>query len=74
MDSHYGHVLSSYRYYIPPQINDPEVQLELSVEQPLRTVVERLKAISPHGECLMLLGVLHFHLTFEDPNPSLTFK
>jgi len=39
-----------YRFHLPPKINVPDVQLELSATQPLRTVVERLKGISPHGE------------------------
>jgi len=34
--------------HLPPQINMPDVQLELSGDRPLRTIVERLKSISPH--------------------------
>lgn len=39
------------RFHLPPKINVPDVQLELSATQPLRTVVDRLKTISPTGEC-----------------------
>jgi HUS1 checkpoint protein len=36
------------QFHLPPKINVPDVQLELSATQPLRIVVERLKSISPH--------------------------
>lgn len=36
------------QYHLPPQINLPDVQLELPNDRPLRTVVERLRSISNH--------------------------
>jgi len=37
------------QYHVPPRINMPDVQLELPNDRPLRTVVERLRSMSPHG-------------------------
>lgn len=36
------------QYHLPPQINLPDVQLELPNDRPLRTVVERLRSLSQH--------------------------
>lgn len=36
------------QYHLPPRIAMPDVQLELPPERPLKTVVERLRSISPH--------------------------
>lgn len=38
--------VAEMEYHLPPQINMPHVQLELSSERPLRTIVERLKGIA----------------------------
>uniref|UniRef100_A0A7S4HHD0 Checkpoint protein n=1 Tax=Odontella aurita TaxID=265563 RepID=A0A7S4HHD0_9STRA len=38
------------QYHLPPRIAMPDVQLELPPERPLKTVVERLRSISPHSE------------------------
>ena len=36
------------QYHLPPRISVPDVQLELPPDRPLKTVVERLRTISPH--------------------------
>mmetsp|Transcript_12770 Transcript_12770/g.26403 ORF Transcript_12770/g.26403 Transcript_12770/m.26403 type:complete len:423 (+) Transcript_12770:243-1511(+) len=36
------------QYHLPPRISMPDVQLELPFDRPLKTVVERLKTMSPH--------------------------
>lgn len=36
------------QYHLPPRVSQPDVQLELPTERSVRTVVERLKSISPH--------------------------
>mmetsp|Transcript_88165 Transcript_88165/g.172478 ORF Transcript_88165/g.172478 Transcript_88165/m.172478 type:complete len:332 (+) Transcript_88165:58-1053(+) len=36
------------QYHLPPQINTPSVQLELSMDRPLRVVVDKLKSMGPH--------------------------
>ena len=38
------------QYHLPPQISMPDVQLELPCDRPLKTVIERLRAISPQGK------------------------
>ena len=38
------------QYHLPPRINMPQVQLELPFDRPLKTVVDRLKTMSPHSE------------------------
>ena len=38
------------QYHLPPRINMPQVQLELPFDRPLRTVVDRLRTMSPHSE------------------------
>ena len=43
------HYLVHYRYHLPPQIQLPDVQLEITNGKALRVVVERLKTISPIG-------------------------
>ena len=40
--------VAEMKQHLPPQIKMPNVQLELSSQRPLRTIVERLKTISPH--------------------------
>ena len=40
--------VTEMKQHLPPQIKMPNVQLELSSQRPLRTIVERLKSISPH--------------------------
>jgi HUS1 checkpoint protein len=40
---------SEMQYHLPPQINTPQVQLELPLERPLRAVVEKLRSMGPHG-------------------------
>jgi hypothetical protein len=40
---------SEMQYHLPPQINTPNVQLELPLDRPLRGVVEKLKAMGPYG-------------------------
>ena len=40
--------VAEMEFHLPPQINIPHVQLELSIERPLRTIVERLKGIAPN--------------------------
>mmetsp|Transcript_22855 Transcript_22855/g.65949 ORF Transcript_22855/g.65949 Transcript_22855/m.65949 type:complete len:290 (+) Transcript_22855:225-1094(+) len=37
------------QYHLPPRINMPQVQLELPFDRPLKTVVDRLKTMSPHS-------------------------
>ena len=51
------------QYHLPPRISMPDVQLELPFDRPLKTVVERLKTMSPHSELAMLLSFVcyHFH-------------
>ena len=34
--------------HLPPQINIPQVQLELPIDRPIRPVIDKLKAIGPH--------------------------
>lgn len=41
------------QYHLPPQINTPQVQLELPLERPLRAVVDKLKAMGPHSTCIL---------------------
>jgi len=41
-------VEESQHYMSPPRIPFPDVQLEIPFQRPLRNVVERFKAISPH--------------------------
>jgi hypothetical protein len=36
------------QYHLPPRIQSPDVQLELPLDRPIRTVVERLKIMSPY--------------------------
>jgi hypothetical protein len=36
------------QYHLPPQINTPNVQLELPHDRPLKAVVERLRSMGPH--------------------------
>jgi len=38
------------QYHLPPQISMPDVQLQLPSDRPIKTVIERLRAISPQGE------------------------
>ncbi len=38
------------QYHLPPQINTPNVQLELPMDRPLRTVVDKLKSLGPHSK------------------------
>jgi hypothetical protein len=46
------HVLraSDMEYHLPPILPTPTVQLEMTHDAPLRTVVEKLKTLSPHGK------------------------
>lgn len=39
---------SEMQHHLPPQINHPQVQLELPIEQPIRAVVEKLRGMSRH--------------------------
>ena len=43
---------SEMQYHLPPQINTPQVQLELPLERPLRSIVEKLRSMGPHGTSL----------------------
>jgi HUS1 checkpoint protein len=36
------------QHHLPPRIPNPDVQLELPIDRPIRTVIERLKMMSPH--------------------------
>ena len=38
------------QYHLPPQISMPDVQLQLPSDRPLKTVIERLRVISPQGK------------------------
>lgn len=38
------------QYHLPPQINTPQVQLELPPDRPLRSIVDKLKSMGPHSE------------------------
>ena len=38
------------QYHLPPRISMPQVQVELPYDRPLKTVVDRLKTMSPHSE------------------------
>jgi len=38
------------QYHLPPQINSPTVQLELPIDRPLRSIVDKLKSMGPHSE------------------------
>lgn len=38
------------QYHLPPQINRPNVQLELPLDRPLRTLVDKLKTVGPHSK------------------------
>lgn len=38
------------QHHLPPQINNPNVQLELPSDRPIRPVVDRLKALGKHGK------------------------
>lgn len=38
------------QFHLPPQINTPTVQLELPMDRPLRTVVDKLKSMGPHSK------------------------
>lgn len=40
--------VTEMQYHLPPRIPNPDVQLELPLDRPIRTVVERLKLMSPH--------------------------
>ena len=44
--------------HLPPSIGLPDVQLELTPERPLRNVMERLKSMSPYGECLYCIVIM----------------
>ena len=37
--------------HLPPQINMPQVQLELPIDRPIRPVIDKLKALGQHGTC-----------------------
>ena len=41
---------SEMQFHLPPQINPPQVQLELPLERPLKAVVEKLKSMGPHSK------------------------
>ena len=38
------------QFHLPPQINRPQVQLELPLDRPLRALVDKLKTMGPHGK------------------------
>lgn len=42
------------QYHLPPQINTPNVQLELPMDRPLRMLVDKLKSMGSHSESLAL--------------------
>ena len=44
--------LSPKRYHTPPRLGMPDVQLELPKDRPLKSVIERLRTISPQGKRL----------------------
>mmetsp|Transcript_3354 Transcript_3354/g.7972 ORF Transcript_3354/g.7972 Transcript_3354/m.7972 type:complete len:215 (-) Transcript_3354:1075-1719(-) len=35
--------------HLPPQINMPQVQLELPLKRPIRPLIDKLRAMGPHG-------------------------
>lgn len=39
---------SEMQYHLPPQINTPNVQLELPRDRPLKTVVDKMRTMGPH--------------------------
>jgi len=39
--------VAEMQYHLPPRIQNPDVQLELPLDRPIRTVVERLRTLSP---------------------------
>lgn len=46
--------------HLPPQINYPNVQLELPLDRPIRPVIDKLKAM---GQCIILEGTMKGDLT-----------
>lgn len=54
------------RYHTPPRLGMPDVQLELPKDRPLKSVIERLRVISPQGN--VITTVLAFHTS--DPNTN----
>ena len=52
------------QYHLPPRINMPNIQLELPVDRPLRSVVERLKLSSPHSTLKTITFPLFFCVCF----------
>ena len=38
------------QFHLPPQINRPQVQLELPLDRPLRALLDKLKTMGPHGK------------------------
>lgn len=42
--------VTDMQHHLPPQINTPTVQLELPMDRPLRTVVDKLKSMGPHSK------------------------
>lgn len=40
--------VAEMQYHLPPRIPNPDVQLELPLDRPIRTVIERLKLMSPY--------------------------
>jgi hypothetical protein len=44
------HILrpNEMQYHLPPQIPTPTVQLELPMDRPIRTIVDKLKSMGPH--------------------------
>lgn len=59
------------RFHLPPKINVPDVQLELSATQPLRIVVDRLKSISPH---VYMEGTMAGELTLRIVNDGASIR
>jgi HUS1 checkpoint protein len=39
--------------HLPPQINRPQVQLELPIDRPIRPLIDKLRAFSPHAKVLL---------------------
>jgi hypothetical protein len=63
---------SEMQYHLPPQINVPQVQLELPKDRPLKTVVDKFKSFG-HNPFLYLNGSMKGDLTirFEHDGASL---
>jgi len=63
------------QYHVPPRMGMPDVQLELPRERPIRNVVERLRAISPHVYIEgSMAGVLTFRIDGDGSSIRTTYN